>query len=164
MHLHNSAASREVRVTAEWSDTAGTVTFTPWGVCSLAADATILTVRIDAADEPGLTQIRDIINRDLDRFSQRNPITVTWQRSDGPGTTVAPVHQAKGLRSHRQTALLVLAVVAIIGLHIALAGTAVAGSRWTGLATDVLVALILVKIVLIVVRVRRRKAGDLNSR
>ena len=71
MHLHATMARREVRVTAEWSDTSGTVTFTPWGRCTLTADADTLTLRIDAADEDGLTQIRDIIDRDFERFSRR---------------------------------------------------------------------------------------------
>jgi hypothetical protein len=85
MHLHGTVARREVRVAAEWSDTNGTVTFTPWGLCVLAADAGILTVRIDGADEDGLAQIRDVVTRDFARFSQRDPLTVAWQRSDDPG-------------------------------------------------------------------------------
>jgi hypothetical protein len=85
MHLQGILARREVRVTADWTDTAGTVMFTPWGLCTLAADEGILTVRIDAADEDGLAQIRDVVTRDFDRFTQRNPVTVTWQRSDDPG-------------------------------------------------------------------------------
>ena len=93
MHLHGTVARREVRVATEWSDTSGTVTFTPWGVCTLTADAAILTVRIDAADEHGLAEIRDVVTRDFDRFSARAPLTVTWQRCDDPGTapTDSPV-------------------------------------------------------------------------
>ena len=85
MHLHATMARREVRVTAEWSDTSGTVTFTPWGRCTLAADADTLTLRIDAADEDGLTQIRDIIDRDFERFSRRDPVSLSWQQPDTPG-------------------------------------------------------------------------------
>jgi hypothetical protein len=73
MHLQGRMARREVQVAADWSDTGGTVTFTPWGRCTLGADAGTLTLRIDAADQDGLTQIRDIITRDLQRFSNRDP-------------------------------------------------------------------------------------------
>jgi len=76
MHLRKTMA----RATAEWSDTAGTVTFTPWGTCTLAATADVLTLRIDATDDDGLARIRDVVDRDLERFSRREPLTVTWQR------------------------------------------------------------------------------------
>jgi hypothetical protein len=79
MHLQGMMARREVEVAADWSETNGTVTFTPWGRCTLASDASTLTVRIDAADQEGLTRIRDIVTRDLRRFSSRDPLTVTWQ-------------------------------------------------------------------------------------
>lgn len=168
MHLHGTVARREVQVVAEWSDSNGTVTFTPWGQATLTADDATLTVRIDAADENGLAQIRDIINRNLERFSRRNPLTVTWQRPETP--TAAPFPHTSGLtprprrglpRPNLQVILLALAVVLIIGLHIGLAGTVVAQSRWTGLATNIVVALVVLKIALIAwarLKIRRRKA------
>jgi hypothetical protein len=168
MHLHGTVTRREVQVAAEWSDTGGTVTFTPWGLCALTAGAGILSVRIDAADEDGLAQIRDVVTRDFVRFSQRDPLTVTWQRSDDPGAApfrpigaMTSARRRGPLRSGLQLALLALAVLLIIGLHIGLAGAAVADSRWTGIATNVMVALVLLKIALIVLarlRIRRRAA------
>ena len=168
MHLHTTVARREVQVAAQWSDTSGTVTFTPWGVCTLTADAGILTVRIDTADEDGLVQIRDVVTRDFARFSQRDALTVTWQRSDDPGAApfrpigaVTSAHRRGPIRAHLQMALLVLTVLLIIGLHVGLAGAAMTDSRWTGIATDVLVALVLLKIALIVrarLLIRRRAA------
>jgi len=77
MHLRGGMA----RVAADWSDTSGTLTFTPWGRCTLEADAGTLKLRIDAVDQDGLSQIRDIVTRDLERFSNRDPLTVTWQQS-----------------------------------------------------------------------------------
>jgi hypothetical protein len=169
MHLHGTVARREVQVAAEWSDTSGTVTFTPWGRCTLTADAGILTVSIDAADQDGLAQIRDIITRDFKRFSQRTPLTMTWQRSDDPGAapfphadTMKPAHRRSPLAANRQTVLLALAIIVIIGLHIGLAGTAVANSRWTGMATNLIIALVLLKILLIGLarlHIRRRRAA-----
>jgi hypothetical protein len=80
MRLHGTAARSGVQVAAEWSKTSGTVTFTPWGQCTLNADAGILTVCIDTPDEDGLAQIREVVTRDLLRFSRRAPLTVSWRR------------------------------------------------------------------------------------
>src|SRR5687768_11144482 len=87
MHLHGMMARREVQVAAEWSDAEGTVTFTPWGQCALAADAHTLTLRIEAADEEGLRQIQDVVTRDFERFSRRDPLALTWHKSDGEPAT-----------------------------------------------------------------------------
>jgi hypothetical protein len=84
MHAHGAAGGREVQVTAERSDRGGgTVTFAPWGVCTLRASADTLTIRIDG-DDDGLARIRDVVTRDFARFSQRAPLTVTWTRADDP--------------------------------------------------------------------------------
>jgi hypothetical protein len=170
MHQQGMMARREVQVAADWSDTSGTVTFTPWGRCTLGADAGTLTLRIDAADQDGLTQIRDIITRDLQRFSNRDPLTVIWQQSETPGAAPFPPATAmtpqplRGLRRPTlQTVLLILAVVLVIGVHVGLAGSVVADSRWTGIASNLVVAAIVAKIALITwarYRIRRRKAAD----
>jgi len=68
-----------VQVHADWSDTRGVVTFSPWGRCAIAADETLLTLRVEANDEENLRQIQDIITRDLGRFARRDGLTVTWQ-------------------------------------------------------------------------------------
>jgi hypothetical protein len=155
MRLHAPIA-REVQVAAEWSDTSGTVTFTPWGRCTLTAHNGALTLRIDATDEDAAARIRDIITRDFERFSHRDPVTVTWHRSDTPGA--APFRPTDALKSRpwrgfprpsRQAILLALAVVLAIGLHVGLAGTVVARSRWTGIAVNVIAALVVVKIALV---------------
>ncbi|WP_176731844.1 DUF2218 domain-containing protein [Micromonospora rhizosphaerae] len=168
MHLHATTARREVQVAAEWSDISGTVTFTPWGQATLTAGGNTLTVRIDGADEDGLARIRDVITRDFERFSRRNPLTVTWQRSEP--RDAAPVRQAGGVppkprrgfpRSHLQAILLALAVVLVLGLHAGLAGAVVAESQWTGVAINVVVALVVLKIALVAlarVGIRRRRA------
>jgi hypothetical protein len=97
MHLHGMLNRRDVQVAAEWSDTRGAVTFTPWGRCTLASDTKTLTLRIEAAGEDGLEQIRDVVSRDLERFSRRDPLTVTWHRS---GTSEVPPGRIGHRRSH----------------------------------------------------------------
>lgn len=168
MHPHGPMARREVRVTAEWSDTSGTVTFAPWGECTLTVEAGTLTIRIDAPDEEGLAQIRDVVTRDFERFSRREPVTVTWQRQETPG--VAPFRHTAAMtskprrgfsRSNLQTILVApLAMLLVISLHIGVAGTVVAESRWTAAAVNIVVALLVLKIALITwarFRIRRRK-------
>jgi hypothetical protein len=81
VHLRGLLTRREVQVHAEWTDTHGTVTFTPWGRCTLTADATTLTVRIDAADEDDVCRIQDVITRNLNRFGRRERLTVQWHRT-----------------------------------------------------------------------------------
>lgn len=168
MHLHDTMARREVQVSAEWSDTSGIVTFTSWGRCTLVADAGTLTLRIDAADEDGLAQIRDVLERDLERFSRRDPITVTWQRSetpDGPrenAGAVTPEPRRVSRRSHLRMILLALAVILVVALHVGLAGAVVAESLWTGVAANVVVALVVLKVVLVAwarFAVRRRRTS-----
>ncbi|MEU4223192.1 DUF2218 domain-containing protein [Nonomuraea sp. NPDC026600] len=167
MHLRGMMDRRELQVTAEWSDTDGTVTFTPWGRCTLAAEAGALTLLVEAADEDGLRQIQDIVSRDFERFSRRDPLTVTWHRpetSDAAPEIGAPTPTRRRgpLRANLQAILLAAAVVVIIGLHVGLAGTVVANSAWTGMAANVVVALVVLKVAFIALArfgLRRRKAA-----
>lgn len=159
---------REVHVAAEWSETSGRVTFGPWGEATLTADSNSLLVRIDAADEDGLTRVRDIIGGDFARFSRRDPLVVAWQRLDSPdealvrGAVGVPSGKRRGFRrSHLQSAALAVAAVLVAAVHVGLAGSVLAESRWTGLAADVVVALVAVKIALIAVarfKIRQHRA------
>jgi hypothetical protein len=79
MHLGDALARREMQVDADWSDTRGVITFTPWGQCTMTADDAALTVRVEATDEDNLVKIRDIITRDLDRMGRRDALIIDWQ-------------------------------------------------------------------------------------
>jgi hypothetical protein len=81
MHRGDFAAQPQTPVHVEWSDTRGIIT-TPWGRCTVAAEAAALTLRIDASDEDGLQRIRNVITRDLDRFGRRDGLTLTWSALD----------------------------------------------------------------------------------
>jgi hypothetical protein len=78
MHPGASSAGREVQVRAEWTDTRGRLTFTPWGECTLIADAAALRLRIDACDETCLRNIRDVLTDDVRRVGRRDNLTLTW--------------------------------------------------------------------------------------
>jgi hypothetical protein len=85
-HPPGIPAHPEVPAHVDWSETHGVVTFSPEGRCTVDADATTLTVRVEATDEEALHRIQGIVTRDLDRFSHRDPLTVDWHRPPaGPG-------------------------------------------------------------------------------
>ncbi|PWR15457.1 hypothetical protein DKT69_10810 [Micromonospora sicca] len=114
-----------------------------------------------------MARIRDVITRDFERFSLRDPLTLAWQRSEAPGAapfrlTSEMTKKPRGFpRSKLQAILLALAVVLVIGLHVGLAGAVVAESRWTGVAVNVVVALVVLKIALVALTrfgIRRRRA------
>jgi hypothetical protein len=151
MHLHGTMTRRDVQVDAEWSESQGRVTFNPWGRCTLAADAHSLMVRIEADDADALQQIRDVITRDFARFSRRDPLIVTWRQ---PGTPEAAreLSEPASKRGVERLPIIALAaaLVLVVALHIGLVGAAMANSRWTGIATDIVLALIVLKIALVV--------------
>ena len=80
LHLHGRPGHLDMQAHAEWSETHGVITFTPNGRCTMDADATTLTVRIEAADDEAVRRIQDIVTQDLARFSSRDPLTLTWRR------------------------------------------------------------------------------------
>ena len=84
MHFGDALARREVQVDADWSDTRGVITFTPWGRCTMTADDAALTVRVQAADECNVVKIRDIITRDLDRMGRRDALSIDWHPASSP--------------------------------------------------------------------------------
>jgi hypothetical protein len=79
MHPGGSPADRDVHVRAEWTATRGRLTFTPWGECTLTADAAALSLRIDARDAAGLRNIQDIVTNNVRRVGHRDNLTLTWQ-------------------------------------------------------------------------------------
>ncbi|MEH1127362.1 DUF2218 domain-containing protein [Micromonospora sp. CPCC 206061] len=169
VHLQGRMTRGGVRVAANWSDSEGTITFTPWGRCILTADADALTIRVDASDQDGLTQIRDIVTRNLLRFSSRDPLSVIWEEPPAPGgvpvtpvteTTPQPGRDARRVRL--QVGLLILVGVLAIGVHVGLAGPLVGHSRWAGIASDLVVAAIVAKLAVVAwthYRSRRRKVA-----
>jgi hypothetical protein len=170
VHLGGVLARREVRVHAEWSDAEGTVTFTPWGRCTMQATAATLTVRIEATGEEDLRQIQEIVTRDLDRFSRRDPLTVTWHRpevpavaagadADRPTRTPTGRPAARPGRRSRRTVILAVAAALAVAVHLGLGTAVLTNSRWTIGATAVVLAVVALKVLLVVVGVRRHRSA-----
>lgn len=79
MHGGAHQASHDLEVRVESSGSHGELTFAAWGTCTLTADATALTLTVEAKDEDGLRRIQDILSNDLDRFGRRDGLVVAWQ-------------------------------------------------------------------------------------
>jgi hypothetical protein len=71
----------EVRQVA-CSGTEGTVSLN-WGQWTMRAFPGRLAVRAEAADEPRLRRIQELLTARLQKFGRREHLTVTWRR---PGT------------------------------------------------------------------------------
>lgn len=82
VHRNEALSRGEVDVQAQWSETHGTITFSPWGRCQIAATGPALVLRIEAADEEQLRRIQDIVTRDLDRFRGSEQLAIDWRRTD----------------------------------------------------------------------------------
>src|SRR5205807_793303 len=130
------------QVDAEWSDTHGTLRV-DGGSCVLDATAESLRLRIEADDEATLLRMRELITRNLARFSRREPLTVTWHRPDGPDEPV-PVPPPTGTRRRRTVLLAAIGVLAIAA-HVVLGGMVLAAPSWTGWTADVILVVVLVK-------------------
>ena len=151
--MNHGGPRPDVTVTAEWTDTQGEVTFAPWGTCTLTASPTALTIRIDATDEPALERIRDIITRDFDRFSSRNPLRVDWY-----GTT-----PGSGRRSRLVVAAIVAVVIVLVAVHAGLVGAALR-SGWSLTILVAVAAAVAVKATLVVLAARRGHRIRLHHR
>ena len=65
------------RLPVEFTPERGQITFSA-GTCRLSADAGVLTLHAEAADDTQLAQLQDVIARHLLRFAFRDPPTITW--------------------------------------------------------------------------------------
>jgi hypothetical protein len=74
--LHSPVAhARPEVLDVECAETHGVLTLS-WGRCVLDADPTGLAVRVEADSEENLRGIQDLITADLERFGQRDHLTV----------------------------------------------------------------------------------------
>ena len=67
------------RIPASATDDAGRIEF-PAGLCLLQAAADRLTLRVEAEDEAGLSQVEETVVRHLERFAFRETLEIRWTR------------------------------------------------------------------------------------
>ncbi len=90
VHRNEALSRGEVEVNAQWSDTQGTITFSPWGQCEITAIPTALVLRIEAASEEDVRRMQDIVIRDLDRFSGSEHLAIDWRPTDTAPSSSGP--------------------------------------------------------------------------
>lgn len=82
LHDHLGSAPGHPRIQhVERSDTDATLEFDQ-GRCIGHADADALTLRIEANDAASLQRIKKIIGADIERFSGRQRLTITWRNGN----------------------------------------------------------------------------------
>ncbi|MEV0483487.1 DUF2218 domain-containing protein [Streptomyces sp. NPDC050508] len=150
-HRPRTHALPEVRpdqIQVEWSDNDGLLRL-PWGQCILRAVPGALRVRVEAEDQENLGRLRDLVTTHLGRFSRRDPLRVEWQSSeasvDAPGEAV-PTRRRPGGRTRF---LLIGVAVVAVAVHLALGGTVLAHTSWTGWAVGFLVTVVVAKAALV---------------
>jgi hypothetical protein len=143
----------------DFSDTRGIIQFAD-GQCTLQATADTLTIRVETADEETLRRLQDGIASRLERIGRRDGLAVTWQRpqastvSPGEPAPDAPHAPPTGAGKRRKlgrlgTTALVIGGALVVALHLGLGGGALATSAWTGWATNIVLALILLKLLVV---------------
>jgi hypothetical protein len=164
--IHRMPTVPDAQIRAEWCSTRGTITFTPWGRCTLVADADTLTVRIEAEDADRLRQIQDILTDQLGRFDHPDTPAITWLPTctpaastpvqTCPNTTGPTTGQSLGPKPHIGHPAVAAALAPVLALvfHLVAGGVPTAGPGWTGTGSIVGVALLLMKIALVTVRTR----------
>lgn len=163
---HDSGdAPPEVRH-VEWSDTHGIVTLN-CGRWTMQATPGTLGLRAEAADTETLRRIQDLLAARLGKIGRRENLKVTWQPTHAPaplpgdatGPPPAPIPQAVARRSHRTTIGLTTAGALAIAVHLGLGGTTLASARWTGMAADIVLAALGLKVAAVTaIALRRRRA------
>lgn len=144
----DASARHEVQLHAEWSDTQGTVTFAPWGRCTMQVSRTMLMLRVEATDEEHLRRCQEVVTRNLERFGRRDHLTVTWQQPAAPAAWPGdadptdrprpehPAETALARRGRHTTMVLTtagtLGIALAVALHLGLGAAMQAASRWLG--------------------------------
>jgi hypothetical protein len=148
-HLHGGDGQARPEVVAvEYAGNEGKIAF-GWGDCVLRSTSDTLTVRVEAGDADRLARIQRLLTADLERFGRRDGLTVSWQ-----GDSVA---DDAGHEKARGTVItLAVAVASAITAHVVVGSAAVAAWRWTSVAADVLLALVILKIVVVTLFARHR--------
>jgi hypothetical protein len=155
-HLHGGdGQARPEVVKVEYAENEGKITFS-WGECTLRSTSDTLAVHVEADDEDKLARLQGILTADLERFGKRDGLEVSWL--GGAAVQLGDPNQAGGVfrRSPGMTIALVMAVALAVVAHVVFGAAALSAWRWTGVAADILLALIVLKIVAAALLAKRR--------
>lgn len=173
---HLTRHGGEIGISATGTDTDAELVLDPWGRCTATADATALHLHVDAATPEDLHRIQDVLIRDLERFSRRDPLTIAWSPSrtgsgSPGGSRPTPSGGDGGTRRRRPGAAALTAVGAVVVVGIAVAAhlgvfaAVLTAPAWLGVG-GVAVALLAVKLALVAAggwRLHHRYRGPSRS-
>ncbi|MGW5361938.1 DUF2218 domain-containing protein [Actinopolymorpha pittospori] len=86
MHSHRVADTTELRLREVESSEANAVLMFDQGSCTIHAEAEILTLRVEADNAADLRRIEETVAADLERFGNRERLTVPWRSHDDSST------------------------------------------------------------------------------
>jgi hypothetical protein len=153
-HLHGGdGRARPEVVDVEYAGDEGKIRFS-WGDCALRSTSDTLTVRVEAGDPDRLARLQGILGADLEGFGRRDGLEVRWEGPPGPRLGDGAVRRSRGT-----TIALAGAVGLAVVAHVVFGGAALAAWRWTSVAADVLLGLVLLKIVVVALFARKRFRG-----
>ncbi|MFI5881305.1 DUF2218 domain-containing protein [Streptomyces sp. NPDC051554] len=146
---HTLPELRPDQIQVEWTDSYGTLRL-PWGQCTLQALPGTLRVHVEADGQENLERLQDLVSTHIGRFSRRDPLRVEWRASgaavDAPAEGAVLPHQRPGGR----TRFIVIGVAVVaVAVHLALGGTVLANTPWTGWVVGFLVTVVVVKAALV---------------
>ncbi|MFJ9374799.1 DUF2218 domain-containing protein [Streptomyces sp. NPDC101455] len=147
---HTLPELRPDQIQVEWTDSDGTLRL-PWGQCTLQALPGMLRVHVEADDHENLERLQDLVSTHIGRFSRRDPLRVEW-RSPGADVDAPPGEAAvpRRRRTNSRTRFIVIGVAVVaVALHLALGGTVLAHTPWTGWVVGFLVTVVAVKAALV---------------
>jgi hypothetical protein len=136
MRERQEHGSPEVR-RVEWSENQGTVELDQ-GTWTLVAAEDVLTVRVEAVDDENLQRMRSLLADRLEQIGRRDRLAVCWQ-----GEAPPPSRRRVG------PWLVGAAVVAVVAVHVAAGGAALAASSWTVWSAVGVGVLLLVKLLVV---------------
>jgi len=139
---------RPDQIQVEWTDSDGTLRL-PWGQCTLQAAPGTLRVYVEADDQENLERLQDLVSTHIARFSRRDPLRVTWEPSDATADAPAKTAPPRQRHSGRTRFVVIGVAVVAVALHLALGGTVLAHTPWTGWVVGFLVTVLAVKAALV---------------
>ncbi|NUP02353.1 MAG: DUF2218 domain-containing protein [Nonomuraea sp.] len=173
---HRSHLGSRTPVTADWSETEGTITL-DGGTCALRATPHELTLRIEAADEDRLSRIRTLLTANVTRMGRRDNLAVSWDPPEpthnlavswDPPEPTPPPHNLAVSRDRPEAAPpprrgrytvagLALAGVLAVAVHAGLVAGVLTAPRWAGWGADVVLVAVVVKAALVAAHLWRRR-------
>ena len=116
-----------------------------WGRCTVTADDDALVLLAEAETHEDLAKIQAGVGQRVTKIGRRDGLGVTWSPAEGDSGAEGATVPASSRRSGVITALILIAVVAVIGIHLGI-GVALLRRQWTWWLLGAVAALVILKL------------------